>query len=124
MDQEVMMTGKALVASTFLSAFVVATAWSAVVGNSWNSSSHGYGQHHIRTMPSIGYTSPVTRLRGSSFSRSVWVINSDRAKTAANPILAPKATIIHVGSDAQLRGSLRQDACAYEAGVCVIRAGN
>ena len=118
------MTGKTLFASTALSALVVATAWPAAAGNSWNSSSYGYGQHHIRTTPSIGYTSPVTRLHGSSFSRSVWVINSNRAKTAVNPVLAPKATIIHVRSETHLRGSSQEDACAYEAGVCVIRAGN
>lgn len=118
------MTGKTLFASTVLSALVVATAWPAAAGDGWNSSAYGHSQHHIRTTPSIGYTSPVTRLRGSSFSRSVWVIDSNRAKTAVNPALAPKATIIHVGSDTHLRGTLQEDACAYEAGVCVIRAGN
>lgn len=89
----------------------------------WGNSSTGYGVHHhydrSHHRPSIGYTTPARQLRGvGTFSRSVWV--SRRFHQVERRQFAPLATIIHVTPP----GSFRSPACAYEAGVCVIRAEN
>ncbi len=116
------MSGKHFAGRIFASlAVAAAMAWPVAAADGWNSSYRGSDyQYHYRSGPFIGSTTPVSRLRGvGSFSRSVWVIDRDRLKA---PILAPKATILHVSSSFRL-GAL-SNACSYEAGVCVIRAGN
>ena len=90
---------------------------------SWGKRFIGYGIHHhydrSHHRPSIGYTSPARQHRGiGTFSRSVWV--SSRFPADERPQFAPLAIIIHVSPP----GSFRSTACSYEAGVCVIRAGN
>ncbi|CAD7042704.1 hypothetical protein REJC140_01180 [Pseudorhizobium endolithicum] len=117
------MTGKRLALRAFLCSVAAAAAWPAAAGDGWNSSARGSGYHHYyRAAPSIGYTSPVTRIpRVGTFSRSVWVVDPNRLKSRA-PMLRPKATIIHVGDGLRLNGF--KNPCSYEAGVCVIRANN
>ncbi len=99
-------------------------AWPAVAGNDWNSTSrepaHGY---YFRSGPSINSANAMASLlRGGTYSRTGWVINRKRPGAEREPVLAPKATIIH-GNRGLVPDQLN-DACAYEAGVCVIRAGN
>lgn len=111
------------VLSALASALLAASALPAPAGNkTWStgSSSYGFSNYHQRHYhPSIGYTTPVTRLRGAGlFSRSVWA--SGGIAGASRSQLQPLATIIHVKPPSTFRST----ACAYEAGVCVIRAGN
>jgi len=115
-----MMTARPFALAAIGCALAMSAIYPAFAGNGWNSSSRGYGHHHYQNAgPSVGYSSPVTDLRRiGTFSRSVWVINRNGSATPA-PILAPKATIIHVDSGLRLGGSA--NACSYEAGVCVIR---
>ena len=119
------MSGKHFVGRILVSlAVAAAVAWPVAAADGWNNSYRGSGyQYHYRSGPFIGSTTPVSRLRGvGTFSRSVWVIDRNRLKARQAPVLAPKATIIHVSSGLKLGGL--SNACSYEAGVCVIRAGN
>lgn len=116
------MIKKALL-TAFAPALLLALSPPAAAGEkSWSSSSRGYGynfHHRHRHHPSIGYSTPATWLpRVGTFSRSVWTIGTVRKGERSR--LAPPATIIHV----QPQSTFRSSACAYEAGVCVIRAGN
>lgn len=134
------MIWKHVLAGALASTLLAAMALPAAGGNDWHDGYHGYSSHghdlrghdlsrhgergHGRAdtrklTPSIGYTTPVTRVRGvGTFSRSVWVIHNEGKPDRLQP--APKATIIKV-DDRYFR---RSDPCSYESGVCVIRAAN
>jgi hypothetical protein len=109
-----------------IASLVAASALPALAGGkSWGHSSASYGYHHDyrpHYRSPIGYTTPASRISGvGTLSRSVWVSgNPFRAARPRLSPLAPLATIIHVTPSA----SFRSIACAYEAGVCVIRVGN
>lgn len=109
-------------ASTLLAAMALPVAAS---GNDWQNGyrghgARGYGHPDSRKFSrSIGYTTPVTHVRGvGTFSRSVWVIHGIEKTSRPQP--APIAKIIQV-DDRYFR---RSDPCSYESGVCVIRAAN
>lgn len=105
------------IAAALLPLLVAPTSSSFAGSSEWAGTSRGYGYHqHRYNRPSIGYTTPVSRIRGlGTFSRSVWAISRyDRARRSA---LAPLATIIHVDPS-----TFRSGGCSYEAGVCVVRA--
>lgn len=111
--------------SALLAAALALTAASASAGD-YNSSRRGGGYHHVKTRPSIGYTNPVTRIRGvGTFASSSWAFNLDRLGDSirdfpiGGPQLAPRAKVIDVESDIGLLAP--RNACSYEAGVCVIR---
>lgn len=134
------MIGKHVLAGALASTLLATMALPAAGGNDWHDGSRGYSPHgrdlrgqqfggHAapghghpdsrKLTRSIGYTSPVTRVRGvGTFSRSVWVINT--TENVDRPRPAPKATIIKV-DDRYFRHS---DPCSYESGVCVIRAAD
>lgn len=105
------------IAATLAPMLFVSTLPAHAGSRSWTGGSDGYGYHfYHKRGPSIGYTTPVSRIRGvGTFSRSVWAISRyDQAERSA---LAPLATIIHVDPS-----TFRSKACSYEAGVCVVRA--
>ena len=108
-----------------IASLVAASALPALAGSkSWGNSSAGYGYHHDyrpHYRSPIGYNTPASRISGvGTLSRSVWVSNPFKTARPRLSPLAPLATIIHVTPSA----SFRSTACTYEAGVCVIRAGN
>ena len=109
-------------ASTVLAAMALPVAAS---GNDWQNDYRGHGARghghpdSRKFSRSIGYTTPVTHVRGvGTFSRSVWVIHGIEKMSRPQP--APIAKIIQVDD----RYFHRSDPCSYESGVCVIRAAN
>lgn len=118
------MSGKHVVWKAVAAALLIAAAAPASAGDGWSSSTRGFGhQHHQRFGPTVGYTTPVTRVAGvGTFSRSVWVLNRDHMGTSATPPLAPRAKIIDVDSAMRSGSTSPSSACSYEAGVCVIRS--
>lgn len=126
------MTARTLVARALASALCIMAASPAAAGDGWNGSRHGHGHelghgpghgyHHAGR--SLGFSSPVFRLPGGTFSRSVWAARGNRTAGTAAPALAPRASIIHVDGHTRPDGASGWNGCSYEAGVCVIRPGS
>ena len=115
------------ITSTLLAAILLALPACSAPAGDYNSS-HRHGGYHAKWRPSIGYTNPVSRIRGvGTFSSSSWAFNLDRVAGSirdyriSGPQLAPKAKVIDVESEPPGGFFNPRNACSYEMGVCVIR---
>lgn len=115
------MSGTRIIGKAFAVGLLMAAASPVSAGDGWHGSSRGFDHHH-HVMPTVGYTTPVTRVAGvGTFSRSVWAISREDMGNPPGASFAPKASIIHVDGKMRSGSASPSSACSYEAGVCVIR---